>query len=543
MPTALQRRHDALLFTLAHPRDLATYARAATDLEALVTTVDRRVRTGGRTRLAGSGVAGTPVRGAWSWALVRWLVRRWPSVFSLAHCTGDGEAVADVVRLLVSASERELPELLDGDATAVVRAAFGAPADGAPADGAPADGAPADDARLCDARALDALVSALDRLPVTDAVRATLWARLGAELASTDALRREALHGALSFARAPAARPFLLPDGPERDVDVRGVLDAPPPREVPLPSAAATRLIEVARIVLALLGRETEPITHPSTVTLHDMGRGLRIALFALAPPQRLPFDSYVGFMAFRNGVPLAYGGAWIYPGRSKVGINVFPSQRGGESRWTFAQVLRLYRRRYAVHAFEAENYQLGHGNAEGLRTGAYWFYWRLGFRPADPAQARLAAREYARLRAGRGYVVPRRLLRALVAEGLVLTVAPDPVAPTDTAALTLAVHRTIMTRHGGDRRAAQRAAMRQLSRLLPLTARRGWTAGERAALAQWALPLAAIEDLAMWPVADRRALVGIVRAKAAPDERRHQQRLRRHTRLLDAWRRLSETA
>ena len=64
------------------------------------------------------------------------------------------------------------------------------------------------------------------------------------------------------------------------------------------------------------------------------MGRGLTIALYALAPAYRLAFDSYVGFMAFRNGAPLAYGGAWTFPGRSKIGINIFPAQRGGESGW-----------------------------------------------------------------------------------------------------------------------------------------------------------------------------------------------------------------
>jgi hypothetical protein len=521
MPTALQRHHDTRLFTLAHPRSLAAHAAAAADLEALVTEVERRVRGGRATRLTGSGVAGAPVRGTWSWPLVRWLVRRWPSAFAIAACEGDMDAVRDVLRLLLGPAEREAPDLLDGDATTLVRDALGGAAAGADP--------------------LVTLVHALDRLPASDAIRATLWSRLGVDVASTDHCTRDVLHGALSFARAPSARPFTLPDGPQREIDVRAVLDAPRPRRVRLSRAQATHLVEVARVVLAVLGRETDPVTHPAEVTLHDMGRGLRIALCALAPAERLPFDSYVGFMAFRNGVPLAYGGAWIYPGRSKVGINVFPSQRGGESRWTFAQVLRLYRRLYGVCVFEAENYQLGHGNAEGLRTGAYWFYWRLGFRPADPAQARVAAHEFARLRARRGHVVPRPLLKALVAEGLELTVTPDDVAPTDTAALTLAVHRFVVRRHAGDRHAAERAAMRRLARVLPLGRTRAWTPDERGALAQWAVPLAAIDDLVEWPAADRRTLVPLVRAKGAPGEARHQALLRRHTRLLDAWRRLSE--
>ena len=86
-------------------------------------------------------------------------------------------------------------------------------------------------------------------------------------------------------------------------------------------------------------------------------------------------------------------GYAWIVPSHSKIGINIFPAQRGGGSAWFFAQLRRVYHSAFDADRFEAENDQLGYGNPEGLRSGAHWLYFRLGFRPMTAALQRLAAR------------------------------------------------------------------------------------------------------------------------------------------------------
>lgn len=506
--------HDLLLFLRAHPHAADVPALADDALRALVQSLDSTQAEA----LGDSGVAGTPSRSAFSWPLVRWLVARDPSMVRLDAIDATHEVLSETVRLLLPPVEHETPDLLHAaDAEEFLRATLG------------------------DDRAgwLPRLVAMLEAAPLGagpsgDAWRSHVFARLGLTV------RVCAPTSGVTFARAPHGPAVLLPSGPQRAADVHAACAEPPAREVRLDAAQRAALIDTARLVLASLQRETDPVTHAETVTLHDMGRGLRIALFPLAPAVRLPFDSYVGLVAFRNGVPLAYGGAWIYPGRSKVGINVFPAMRGGESAWFFTQLLRLYHERFAVRVFEAENYQLGHGNAEGLRSGAYWFYYRLGFRPTDPRLARVAAREFARLQARRAYAVPLPVLRELVADGLELTIAPDPVAPTDTAALTLAVQRHVVTAYGGDRPLAERRATARLATLLPRTALRTWSPAQRDAFARWRVALDAISDLAQWTPTERRALLAVVRHKGDADERRHQALLRAHPRLLDAWRRLA---
>lgn len=522
-PAALRAWHDLLHFVLAHPRDADEHRLASDELERIGAQVARMARSAQarghrpRSRPAGhvhpllnSGIEGAPIEGTWSLALVRWMVARWRGQVHVVRVEAPADVVAAVLRLLVLPVERESLDQHFASGDAVCAAILG-------------------DARGC---WITRLLALLDRLPGGEPQRAEPFDRLQVVLRVDGAARG----CSLTRARGLAAPIAYCPDGLQRAVDPLAVITAPLPRVRPLRDGDAAALVDAARTALATMHRETDPVTHTAGVTWHDMGRGLRIALYALSVTHRLPFDSYVGFMAFRNGVPQAYGGAWIFPGRSKVGINVFPSQRGGESAWLFAQVLRLYHGTFGVPCFEAENYQLGHGNPEGMRSGAYWFYHRLGFRPADARLRRVAAREAGRLGRSSTYRTAMPVLRELVEAGLELRVEPTAIPSIDTAMLTDAVRLHVLHRYDGDRTRAERTALRRLGHVLPDGSTDGWTAPERAALALWALPLDLVDDLERWPTADRRRLAEVVRAKGAPTETRHQWLLARHRRLLAAW-------
>ncbi|MCE2899719.1 MAG: hypothetical protein ACK6DP_13075 [Gemmatimonas sp.] len=520
--TALREWHDLLLFVVAHPRSVSEWKWAQAELDR-VPAGAAALPVGTRPGLLNSGVAGAPVEGSFSLALVRWLVGRWPGQVLLTQVDAPLDDVRDVLRALVLPVERELVDAPVHDADAMLSMLFGANR----------------------SRWLPLLLDRFDALPMPEAHRAQWFARLHAWVQVADpvtdgALAIPAATCAVTQARAPSAPPFTHPDGLQRGVDLATIMAQPAPPPLRLAPSAAQQLIDTARTVLVTLARETDPITYASAVTLHDMGRGLRIALFSLDVPHRLPFDSYVGFMAFRNGVPLAYGGAWIVPGRSKVGINVFPAQRGGESAWFFAQLLRLYRGRHHVDRFEVEHYQLGYRNPEGLRSGAYWFYYRIGFRPPTPALRRVAERAFTRLSRRTDHVVPRRELLTLVEAGLELVMAGAASPTVDAGELTAAVSRHVVRRHAGDRhRALARARQRVhavLRDVLPTGGLATWSTASRAMLDQWLLALDLVDDLERWPRTERRRLAEVIRAKGEADETRHQQRLRAHTRLLACW-------
>jgi hypothetical protein len=229
-----------------------------------------------------------------------------------------------------------------------------------------------------------------------------------------------------------------------------------------LSKAEVTHLIQHKRFHLAALGRETDPGTYsdPRDIQLLDMGRGMHIALYGMDPEHRLPFDAYIGYMAFKNGVPYSYGGAWMLGENAKIGVNIFPPFRGGESAWFFAQLLRAYHQQFGSLSFQVESYQLGKDNSEGLQSGAFWFYYRLGFRPESNALDQLAAREWKTMEKDRTYRTPLSVLKKLVDGDVILRLTTESNGrfPISTRLLSLRVSQTIQSIFGGDRSKAIQA-------------------------------------------------------------------------------------
>lgn len=508
---ALREWHDLLLFLLAHPHDVAGSAMVTSELERVADIAKDMVRRSERLRyaLTNSGLEGTLLISTFTLRLTRWMLDRWGDHMELFSVESTLAEFTELMRLLLPQTEAESVDQSAADVQEILDRTFGPSR----------------------ALQLQQLVQSHDALRMDERTREYLWARMQVYV------KVNAAPGSgMTFARAPITTPFCLPDGLQRGVDLTSAVNEPVAAAIRLSAHQQQELIDTARTVLATLHRETDPVTHAGAVELFDLGRGLRIALYHLDMAHRLPFDSYVGFMAFRNGVPMAYGGAWIFPGRSKVGINVFPALRGGESAWFFAQLLRLYRQRYGVDRFEAENYQLGHNNPDGLKSGAYWFYYRLGFRPTTKTLQRVAEREFKKLGAKRGHQVPLHTLKELVEQGLELDLGNSDAPVIDTAALTMAAQGHVVEHCMGNRIQATRKTLERLGHALPLGDLAQWSADERNALYLWALPLDLIKDLERWPTVERKRLVTLIRAKGAATETRHQELLARMPRLLRAW-------
>lgn len=504
---AIRELNDLLLFLLAYPASAEQHRMTEHGLRRFQQRLRERLAADARLRdaLQDSGLPGCDVVGAYSYALIRWLLKHWPAPVRLHALEASSEQIALLLRPLLTPPEQEAMDQHDGDATGLLASRFG------------------DD----DQAQLRGLVEAFANVRASDALRESQFSALSPYVRIVGGPRAPGL-SALRFVTEP---PFVHPGPLQRSVDVMAILAEPVEPPLALTAGTERRLIATARHVLAITQRETDPVTYAQRAELHGMGRGLTIALFHMDPAHRLSLESYVGFMAFKNGVPMAYGGAWVFPGRTKVGINVFPALRGGESAWFFAQLLRLYRQRFRVPLFEAENYQLGHGNADGLKSGAYWFYYRLGFRPWNARLARIAEREMKRLGSRPGYAVPLAVLKELVADGLMLRIEEDAGQPmVDTTGLVHAAGALAGAR--GDRTRTLSDTRARAARALGVPD----TAANRHALDAWALPLSLVDGLERWPLADRRCIARALAQRAADTEHGYQEALRRCTRLLRAW-------
>lgn len=503
--------HDLLLFIRAFPRNVADRDRASAGLARISGRAAElaAARKGFANGLRDSGIDGQPMRARFSIDLCRWLLVEEPGAIALDALEGEEDLVRNTLLALVHQSEREAMDDARHDPLARLHDA--------------SNGAP-----------LPWLVNAIDHATADPHLRHALWETCGPGIRVTP--RHSKLSRTWCEGLADPVHPF--PTGTRELGDPRMAMNKPLLPETRLDPRQRRALILAGRGVLIGHQRETDPVTlaNGRSIVHQRLDHGMSIALLQLPVGRRTAFDAYVGYVAFANNVPVAYGGAWIFPGKSKVGISVFPAFRGGPSTMLFAQVLRCYAQRYGVGCFEAENYQLGHGNADGIRSGAYWFYHRLGFRTEHPRLAQVAAAERERVRLEVGYRTPAAVLRKLVVEPMLLRVNGEDAPVFEPLDLSERVMEHLAATAEGDRSMALERLARRVARKLGVGSMRGWSHGDRAGFMELAPAVDPIPDLERWTRSDKQDLVKVMCAKGAITEDRYIARLRRHARLLQAW-------
>jgi hypothetical protein len=235
--------------------------------------------------------------------------------------------------------------------------------------------------------------------------------------------------------------------------------------------------------------------------------------------------------MFFKNGVPAGYVELLSLFERAEVGFNLYYTFREGESAWLYARILRLFRQVLGVTCFSVDPYQIGHQNPEAVDSGAFWFYRKLGFRPADPEVARLVEREERRMRRMPGYRSSKATLEKL-AEGYVLysEVADEGRAWDNFRVrnIGLAVEREIAARYRGDPEAMRRAAQASAVRTLGVEASN-----------DLALVLSLMPELREWTAGEKTAAAKILRAKEKGAESHYLRLMQRHARMRAAFLRI----
>ena len=136
----------------------------------------------------------------------------------------------------------------------------------------------------------------------------------------------------------------------------------------------------------------------PESVVEADVGRGVHIFLWGLPPDRRLPLRAYHAGITFKNGVPINYIEGISLFEWMEVGFNTFYAFRDGETAWIYSKVLHLLHQLTDVTCFSVYPYQLGDQNEEAIKSGAFWFYRKLGFRPGRPELLAMTQREEAKI-------------------------------------------------------------------------------------------------------------------------------------------------
>ncbi|MEZ5291306.1 MAG: hypothetical protein R2745_09500 [Vicinamibacterales bacterium] len=507
-PDLLVEYHDLLLFILAYADDPRTAAEAERRLRRFEGDVRRyRVASGdasGRD-LDDSGLVDTAVGHVFSFRLARALSARHPRAVEIDWESYWESDTANIPIALVPAMLWHESDAVDNDDAFNEQAWL---------ESNRTAGTP-----TC----LAALLHLFASSGLPEAVQEHLYDQ--AEIPVRWSLNASA--GSRTLKRTGGSPPFWQTAPLQgRSKDLRATLSAPAPPLRPVAKAKGRRLVGDVHDVLAARVRELYPLAgaSPDEVYVYRPGRGLEIVIFGCEPAIRLPHESNMGAMFVRNGVPVGYGlGALLFH-HGEMAINIFPAYRSGESAFLIEEFFRLFVHHFGVRTLVVSRYQVGDGNDEGLDSGSFWFYYKLGFRPVDAGVRALAERQALRIAGDPSYRSSREMLKRLSRSDMYFhletswTHAHEPISLAD---LGYAVTRHVVRKYAGDRRAAVTGAVRTLARVLPLGSIASWTPGECLGLERLAPLVEAMGGVERWPTEDRRILARALRAKGGTRERR----------------------
>lgn len=294
-----------------------------------------------------------------------------------------------------------------------------------------------------------------------------------------------------------------------------------------LPASEGRQLINVAMAALAVRHRETLHFDYanPDEVYLANVGAGTSIAVFGLRGQFRYPLECTMGFLILSNGVPIGYGGSSVVFRQANTGVNIFSEYRGSEASYLWVQVMRVYHNLFGCNRFIANAYQFGEENDEALRSGAYWFYYRLGFRSVSPEIKALASKEHTKILAGKNYKSSSKILRRLASCDMHLTLPAARASEYFDESLfdtvSLLATRELGAAGGNSRADAIANVIKRVAKELGIRGLENWSQQERYCLGQLA-PILAATDISSWPAAAKGRARKILRAKGGTLEARY---------------------
>lgn len=501
-PRELAALHAHLLFLKAFPDDETVRAAAARGLEKFVTRM-RGLATRVLASLEDQGFAGTTSRHSFEAPVARWLVERFAMDAEI-----DWKAIADsggIDFLLGLVTPRAEQDGLESDRLTTRQWL-----------------------RRCKGPAtLSDLAWLLRELTRHRATRA-LWQSLYDQAGIPVAWRLRGAAGATTWNGLPVPLVRYRGRGLRRlPPDPRRLIATPLAGVTCLGGRRADAVIDVARAALTARCREVYAISHanPEEVYLADLGAGTALALIGVLPGRRLSLESNYGYLLLSNGVPVGYAGVTPLFRQANTGINIFEPFRGSEAAYLYAQTLRAFRTLFGVRRFVLNPYQIGAGNREAIESGAFWFYYRLGFRPVAAELAALAAAEHERRLARPRHRTGEETLRRLAASDVELVLPGarhrDRFTEDWLADLSLLASDAVAGVGGASREHDAERLTGRVARALGAGGLARWPVAEREAFASLA-PLVSLLDLGSLNARARGGLARLMRAKGQAREARY---------------------
>jgi hypothetical protein len=431
---AIQSVSAVLLFLITHPDNKTIYKLANNLLKQLQDHIYTNEKI--KTSLYNTGITKTSVCAAFSFEMVKWIRKTRPMEIKFSSFEAGDAQIQSILSVVLPKVESEILQ----DENAEWKGWFR-------------------HLKKADEDLLDQLIDLFDSSDIRPEVKDELWNAIG-------------INVEINFTSQCCLPQTLVEPYYHRSL-IRKVIPqqaVQKPIRVKLSESEAEQLIDCSRMILLRNLREIDPtsFTAAEHASYYQLGRGISVALMGMMPERRHPVDSYLSYTIFKNGLPVGYGGCWILFNSGRIGFNIFPDYRGGESKYIFDQVLQLHRKLYGLKRFTADPYQVGKENSEGIQSGAFWIYYRAGFRPLQKQQQLLATAEDLKINADKNYRSPAPVLKTLANSRLQLVLQKSAVR-FDATDLSLAYASILAKKFKGNRGLAERDSAKKLAIILQI--------------------------------------------------------------------------
>ncbi len=307
-------------------------------------------------------------------------------------------------------------------------------------------------------------------------------------------------------------------------------------------------LVDLARATMATRSRDLDAFAYGYHQDVHtvDCGDGLQIACIGVQPERRLLLETLYGYIVLKNGVPVGYGAITGLFNSVEVAYTIFDTFRSAEAATMLGWVLTAAKNLFDADTILIDSYQIGKDNEDALRSGAWWFYQKMGFLPRNPRTRRLMRRELKLMRADPAHRSSVKTLVQLAEHNLYLSLdqpRDDVLGLLPLADVGLQLTQFLAQRFGADREKAARVCSRDAQKLLGVRDTSRFTTSERLAWNWWAPLVVILPNIERWPQSDKRALVRLIRAKGGRRELDYLLRFNNHRRLRNSLRRLAAQA
>jgi hypothetical protein len=514
-PHSLIRFHESLLFIRAYPQSAPIVRACETQLVSfsrrISDAVSRGVDLSELEHPELSGFAGMSVSDTFSYYIVRWLLSKYPSQIKIDwDWFEDNNQLGETWPRFMPLLEEDTLVEANIPYRAWLRRASGG------------------------RNEISWLMSSFDKLARTSNEIAELYdsqklyVRWTPTYSSTRTGMRNPTTGGLFFHRRPLIQ--------RRDVNFIEQLRKPAPSCRKLSVKQGRRELDLARAASTVRYRELYGFTHgdEKRVWEFEPGRGVKLVVFGLPPNRRLPLRAYHAAMIYKNGVPIGYFEGLSLFERMESGFNLYYTFRDGETAWLYAQTLNTIRHITGVTTFSLDPYQIGHENEEGIESGAFWFYRKLGFRSTRPDLERLTVREETKIKTRTNYRTSAATLRQLAAAPMILEMEKEGRGDWD----RFQVRKIGLTAQAQVNRSSKKNAQRWRTHALEALRRElnldasPLSQDQQNILSDFGTVLLLIPSVNRWSEAEKQKLAAIIKAKISNEESRYLRLMQKHKRL-----------